>query len=156
MILNLWCILIVVIDVLDIVLTVQLVFIHEFHADLLNLWLLLSEDCFHPCTLWYNEYFIIIGKFLFVQATWLLQAVLRKGSGTDIKVALDDVLDALWQAFPSATEVALQQLDELAGCNMAYVLVCQVGNAHDRTLLDGILHVLVIDTEGTDLEATFC
>ena len=35
---------------------------------------------------------------------------------------------------------------------MTDVLVGEVGNAHDRALLDGKLLVLVVDAEGADLE----
>ena len=92
-ILNFWCVLVLIVLVL--IITVQFVLVHELHADFLHLWLLLGEDCLYPCTLRHDEHLVIIGKFLLVQATWLLQTILRKGSGADVEVTLDDVLDAL-------------------------------------------------------------
>ena len=136
------------------VLTIQLILVGEFHTYFLYLWLLLGEDGLGPCTLRYLQYLESIIQLLLVETTRLMQAILRKGSGADVETTLDDVLDALWKRLPATAEVALQHLDELAGTDMADVLVCQVGDTEDRTLLDGVLHVGVIDAEVTNLETT--
>ena len=152
MVLNLWCIVVVLLIWVEQILAVHLVLIQESHANLLLLWLLLGEDSLYPCTLWHDEYLVVVSELLLVETTWFLQAVLWKGSGADVETAFNDILDTLRKTVPTTTEVALQHFDELSSGNVTDVLVGEVGNAHDRALLDGKLLVLVVDAEGADLE----
>ena len=82
----------ILIVVLQIVVRLTL---RELHAQLLLFGLQLGKDGFHPAALRDLEHLESVFHLLFIHAAFLVQTVLGKGSGGDVKAAEDDILDRL-------------------------------------------------------------
>ena len=86
-----------------------------------------------------------------------MQPILGKGRGRDVKTTFDNVLDRLRQRVPASTEIALQHLNKLGCCNVADILVGQVGDTHNGTFLHGPDDFGVLTRlDNTDLVSQLC
>ena len=113
----------------------------EQTPGLFSLRLGLGEDGLHPGALAYLEHLEAVVHLLLIHAARFAEPVFGQSGGADVEARLDDVLDALREALPTAAEVAVEHLDEFGGRDVADVLVGQVGDTQDGTFLHRPFHL---------------
>ena len=99
--------------------------------------LLLAEDGFRPGAFLDFEHFEALSHFLLQRAAFLVQVRGRQLSVAHVEGRSDDVLDVQGHSFPSAAEIAVDQLKHTRGRHMADVLVGELRQSLNGLLADG-------------------